>query len=587
MHVVATAGHVDHGKSTLVRALTGMEPDRWEEEHRRGLTIDLGFAWTRLPDGCSVAFVDVPGHERFVPNMLAGVGPAPAVLFVVAADEGWMPQSGEHLDALHALGVRHGLLAITRSDLADPEPALRQARDRLDATALKDLPAVAVSGRSGAGLAELRSGIDRMLHELPGTDAHADVRLWVDRAFTVRGAGTVVTGTLQAGTLRTGDRLRLHPAGLEASVRALHALGTAASEVVAPARVAANLRGVDLDQVRRGDALLTPDRWLTTDTLDVRIHPARPCHTSELPRELTLHTGAASVTARIRPLGADSARLTLRQALPLRIGDRALLREPGAHRVAAGLTVLDVRPPALNRRGAARARAGVLAELDGTPDGADELRRRGTVRADELAAMGADPPGPGPWLLSEQHRAELAERLTDLLERHRAEHPLAEGMATEAARRALGLPDAALLTEIAHDIGARCDNGRLRRGDPALPPRVAEAVESLCSALHEHPFQAPTAEDLADLGIGERELAAAERTGALLRLAPGLVLLPDAERAAVERLADLPEPFTLSQAKRALDTSRRVAVPLMELLARRGRTRRLPDGAHQLVRSGG
>ncbi|MFC7340264.1 selenocysteine-specific translation elongation factor [Saccharopolyspora griseoalba] len=587
MHVVATAGHVDHGKSTLVRALTGMEPDRWDEERRRGLTIDLGFAWTRLPDGCSVAFVDVPGHERFVPNMLAGVGPVPAALLVVAADEGWMPQSGEHLDALRALDVRHGLLVVTRSDLADPAPALRRSRERLEATPLAGIPEVVVSGRTGDGLDELRSALDAMLHELPTPDAGADVRLWVDRSFTVRGAGTVVTGTLQAGTLRTGDRLRLHPADLDVPVRALRTLGDEVAEVTAPARVAVNLRGTALDLVRRGDALLAPGRWLTTEVLDARVHPTGAHEVAELPRELVLHVGAAAVTARVRPLGQDTARLTLRRPLPLRIGDRALLREPGAHRVSGGVVVLDVRPPPLRRRGAAKARAAELAELDGGADGAAELRRRGLVRADELSAMGAAPPGPGPWLISDERRAELARHLGELLDEHRAKHPLADGVPVEAARRALGLPDAALLPRIAEDIGASCDRGRLHRGGSALPPQVARAVEELRGRLREHPFQAPTAEELAALGIGERELAAAERTGELLRLAPGLVLLPDAEQVALARLARLPEPFTLSQAKRALDTSRRVAVPLMELLASRGRTRLLPDGTHRLLDRGG
>ncbi|RRO20584.1 selenocysteine-specific translation elongation factor [Saccharopolyspora rhizosphaerae] len=578
MRVVATAGHVDHGKSTLIRRLTGMEPDRWDEERRRGLTIDLGFAWTELDDGCSVAFVDVPGHERFVPNMLAGIGPVPAVLLVVAADEGWMPQSEEHLDALHALGVDEGLLVITRSDLADPREALEQARDRLRGTSLADIPAVQVSGHTGAGLDELAKELDAMLHRLPPADLDADVRLWIDRAFAIKGAGTVVTGTLQGGTLRVGDRLSISPAGLDAPVRALHALGSAAESISAPTRVAVNLRGIALDQVRRGHALLTPGRWWTTDVLDARIHPS-----SDLPQELTLHIGAAAVTARVRPLGADTARLTLRQPLPLRIGDRALLRDPGGHQVRGGVTVLDVRPPQLRRRGAARARAEVLAGLDGTPDGLDELNRRGLVRADELAAMGATPPGTGPWLMSERHRAHLAARLREVLAEHRRGHPLDDGMPAAAAVRALRLPDPALLPDIAAEAQIPLEGGRLD-GGTGLPATVARAVEQLRTGLREHPFRAPTAEELGELGIGDRELAAAERTGALLRLGPGLVLLPDAEHVALPRLAELDEPFTLSEAKRALDTSRRVAVPLLELLARRGHTQRLPDGTHRLVR---
>ena len=195
MHVVATAGHVDHGKSTLVRALTGMEPDRYEEERRRGMTIDLGFAWTALPSGEVVAFVDVPGHERFVPTMLAGVGPVPAVLLVVSADEGWMPQTAEHVAALDALGVRHALLAVTRSDLADPAPVAADVRRRLGATSLAGLPAVAVSARTGQGLPELRTALGALVRSLPAPDSGAPVRLWVDRSFSIRGSGTVVTGT--------------------------------------------------------------------------------------------------------------------------------------------------------------------------------------------------------------------------------------------------------------------------------------------------------------------------------------------------------------------------------------------------------
>jgi selenocysteine-specific elongation factor len=178
-----------------------MEPDRWAEERRRGMTIDLGYAWTGLPSGATVAFVDVPGHERFVANMLAGVGPVPAAMVVVAADEGWRAQSAEHLAALDALDVRHGLLVVTRSDLADPGPAVRQARTEIAATSLGAVEAVAVSGVTGAGLDELRAALDRLAARLPAPDPDAAVRLWIDRAFTVKGAGTVVTGTLGGGRL--------------------------------------------------------------------------------------------------------------------------------------------------------------------------------------------------------------------------------------------------------------------------------------------------------------------------------------------------------------------------------------------------
>ena len=259
MQVLATAGHVDHGKSTLVRTLTGMEPDRFAEERRRGMTIDLGFAWTDLGDAGTVAFVDVPGHERFVTTMLAGVGPVPAVLLVVAADEGWMPQSAEHLDALVALGVRDGVLAITRSDLLEPDLALDDARAHLRGTPLEAVPAVAVSARTGAGIDALRAELGALARRLPAPDDAADVRLWVDRCFTVHGAGTVVTGTLPAGRLRVGDELET-TGGRRVSVRGLQSIGAPVVEAGGVSRVAVNLRGVPREALTRGDALLTPAR---------------------------------------------------------------------------------------------------------------------------------------------------------------------------------------------------------------------------------------------------------------------------------------------------------------------------------------
>ncbi len=445
MHVLATAGHVDHGKSTLVRALTGMEPDRWAEERRRGMTIDLGFAWTALPSGATVAFVDVPGHERFVATMLAGVGPVPAAVVVVAADEGWRAQSAEHLAALDALGVRHGLLVVTRSDLADPGPATRQATAEIAASSLGAVEAVAVSGVTGAGLGELRAALDRLVDRLPAPDPAAPVRLWIDRSFTVKGAGTVVTGTLGAGELRVGDELELTGAARPVRVRGLQCLGATAQQVGAVARVAINLRGVDKETVGRGRALLTPGRFRLTDLIDVRVH-GDPV--AGLPATVMLHTGSAAVSARVRPLGADTARLRLHTPLPLRIGDRALLRDPGRHHVAGGVTVLDVVPPGLSRRGAAAARAAELATMPGTADLAGELRRRLLVRRDDLLRMGVGDPGEpvaGAWLADPAHWAGLRDRLVREVARHAEEHPLEPGAPVEALRHRLGLPDRALV----------------------------------------------------------------------------------------------------------------------------------------------
>jgi selenocysteine-specific elongation factor len=585
MHVIATAGHVDHGKSTLVRALTGMEPDRWAEERRRGMTIDLGFAWTTLPAGPTVAFVDVPGHERFVPNMLAGIGPVPAVMFVVAADEGWMPQSAEHLEALHALNVRHGVLAVTRSDLMDPELARDEALEYLEDSTLGRIPAVCVSGGTGAGLDELRAALGLLVAALPEPDVDADVRLWVDRAFTIRGAGTVVTGTLAAGTLHVGNELELAPAGRRVVVRGLQSLGTTAESVDAVARVAVNLRGVPRGAVRRGDALLTPGAWLTTGTVDVRLSTGSA---ADLRRHVVLHVGTAAVPTRVRPLGTDTARLSLAQPLPLRIGDRALLRDPGTRRIPAGVTVLDVRPPALRRRGAAAARAAELSTMDGTPDGVAELRRRGLIRRDELVAMGVPEPAGVPheagWLVDPLLLAQCATQLAATVAAYAAGNPLEPGMPLETARQVSGMPDAQLVDRLLGAGGLTVSEGRVRLAGPTtgLPDAVRSAIAELRAELARRPFAAPEAHRLAELGLGTKQLAAAVRAGELLKIADGIYLAPGAEHDAIARLRGLPSPFTLSQARQALDTTRRVAVPIMEYLTRRGISRLLPDGTHEL-----
>jgi selenocysteine-specific elongation factor len=602
MQVIATAGHVDHGKSTLVRALTGMEPDRWAEERRRGMTIDLGFAWTTLPSGAEVAFVDVPGHERFVTTMLAGVGPVPAVLLVVAADEGWMPQSAEHVDALAALGVRHGLLVVTRSDLLEPDLAREEALAHLAGTPLADIPAVGVSAATGAGMDELRAALDDLAAVLPVPDPHADVRLWVDRAFTIRGAGTVVTGTLPAGRLTVDDELELYSGEhgpRRVTVRGLQSLGQPHERVAGVARVAVNLRGVPREAVVRGDALVTPGAWRPSAEVDVRLTGVRGAapDPGELPEQLTVHVGSAAVTARVRPLGGDLVRLRLRHPVPLRIGDRAVLRDPGRRRVAAGVTVLDVAPPPLRRRGAAARRAVELADVRG-PDAAGELRRRGVARRADLVAMGVPrsdvdavvAPGAAGHLLDPALALALGDRLAAAVAAHDAADPLDPGLPLEAARRALDLPDARLVEAVLRYTGKGSTaaltlrDGRVAAvADAGLPPALRAALEELRADLQQRPFDAPEAARLATLGLGPRQLASLVRNGELLRVADGVVLLPGADDRAVEVLATLGPEFTLSAARQALGTSRRVAVPLLELLARTGRTQRTADGGHRLV----
>ena len=603
MYVVATAGHVDHGKSTLVRALTGMEPDRWAEERRRGMTIDLGYAWMTLPGGERLAFVDVPGHERFVPNMLAGLGPVPAVLFVVAADGGWMPQSAEHLAAVDALGVRHGLLVVTRADLADPGPATRQAVAEIGKTSLGAVEAVAVSAATGAGLGELRDALARLAAALPPAIPDGAVRLWIDRSFTIRGSGTVVTGTLPAGTVRNGQELLLGPSVLPVRVRGLQALGAAADQVAGVARVALNLRGVPTDVPERGMALIEPGRWTMTSELDVRITAGAGGLPAKFPLELLLHIGSARTTARLRVLGESAAaayaRLRLRDPVPLHAGDRVLLRDPGAAGLAIyGATVLDPAPPPLARRGAAAAAVRELATWPETPTAADLLRRHRLLRAGTLAATGAaGPPEPvaGDWLADPAHWARLRAELPKVVAAFCARDPLAPGMPAEAARAALGLPSRDLVAALARDdvvvdgaylrIFTKQAAGEAAPGGPAagsLPPRVAGAVQAVLDDLAKDPFAAPDTARLRELGLDARALAAAARAGLLLRIADLVVLAPGADSEAGRLLGELPQPFTTSQARQALRTSRRVAIPLLEYLDRARVTERLPGDLRRL-----
>ncbi|MFZ5846196.1 MAG: SelB C-terminal domain-containing protein [Actinomycetota bacterium] len=594
MHVIATAGHVDHGKSTLVRALTGQDPDRLAEERLRGLSIELGYVWADLPPVGEVAFVDVPGHERFITTMLAGIGPVPAVLFVVAADDPWMPQAAEHLAALDALGVRHGVVAVTRADLADPGPAMARVAAELAGTTLHGAPVVAVSGHTGAGLDELRDHLVAMVRSLPQPEPAADVRLWVDRRFTVKGAGTVVTGTLPAGTVAVGDTLAFD--GRAARVRGVQSLGREIGSATGVARVALNLAGDGLADLDRGAVLVTPGAWEPTDSVDVRISAGHGA--AGLPPERpVLHVGATSVGVHCRPLSDDLVRLRLERRLPLRIGDRALLRDPGS-RLVWGVAVLDPAPPGLRRRGAAARRAKALAAVD-VPDLAGEVARRGLVHVDLLRRIGvpvgqvsgalgsgAVPAGvvaADGWLLSSERAATAAEALGAWVTEHDAAAPLEAGLPLTVLAERLGLPSPALVRALVGEP-LRVDGGRVTsRRTVVLPERVQRAVEAVRHDLETDPFAAPTADRLREVGLDNKAAAAAAKAGLLLRPAPGIVLLPGADRLAASWLAELRQPFTTSEARVRLGTSRRVVLPLLEHLDRAGLTRRLPDDRREVT----
>jgi selenocysteine-specific elongation factor len=476
--------------------------------------------------------------------------------------------------------VRHALLAVTKADLADPAPVLADVRERLTGTSMGDVRGVAVSAVTGEGVPELADALETLLAGLPPADVDAPVRLWIDRAFTIRGAGTVVTGTLAAGIVATGDRLVL--GDREVTVRGMHSLGQQVERASATARVALNLRGLGVEELSRGDALLTPRAFRRTALLDVTL-AAGPAE--RLPAEAVVHIGSATVGAWLRPLDGAVLRLRLASPLPLRVGDRLLLRDPGTRRVL-GADIRDVDPPELRRRGAARQRAAELAaQPTGSAGAAADLARRRVVRADDFAAMGWPVPAGatvhGPWLMAAGLADGMAARLPRAVAAYRTAHPLEPGPPAEVVRRVLDLPGAELLAAVVRPP-LELREGRVVDGAADLPPSVQRAVDGVRARLAGDAFAAPEAGDQTAAGLGVRELAAAVRSGQLVRITDGIYLAPGIAEEARARLADVPQPFTHSQARQAWGTSRRVAVPLMEWLDARGVTVRLPDNSRRL-----
>ncbi|NMB87715.1 MAG: selenocysteine-specific translation elongation factor [Chloroflexi bacterium] len=380
MRVIGTAGHVDHGKSTLVAALTGIHPDRLKEEQEREMTIDLGFAWLALPGAGEVGIVDVPGHRDFIENMLAGVGGIDAALLVIAADEGIMPQTREHLDILDLLQVPAGVVALTKTDLVEDagwlelvEADIRQA---LAGTTFQEAPIYRVSARRGDGLEALKAGLDEILHRQPTRPDLGRPRLPVDRVFSMAGFGTVVTGTLVDGGLRVGDEIEILPGGLRGRVRGLQSHKRKAELAVPGSRTAVNVSGVEVDQVRRGDILVTPGRYRSTQCLDVhfRMLPNASAHIKHN-QELKLYLAAAEIVARVRLLGSEELlpgqsgwlQLELNTPTVALRGDRFILRRPSPGETLGGGVVVDAHPAWRHKRFAPQVIRRLEALLHGSP----------------------------------------------------------------------------------------------------------------------------------------------------------------------------------------------------------------------------
>ncbi len=561
MRVIATAGHVDHGKSSLVLALTGTDPDRFAEEKRRGLTIDLGFAHTVLPSGAGISFIDVPGHVRFLRNMLAGVGGVDACVFVVAATEGWKPQSEEHLRILQLLGIRHGVVALTKVDLVDDdllELATLDVTERSAGTFLEAAPIVPVAATTGQGLDELRAALDALVATTPAAVDRGRPRLWVDRVFAAKGSGTVVTGTLTGGVLRTGTTVVVGPAARPARIRSIQSLGAPVDVLEPGSRAALNLAGIDHDQVGRGDAVIEPDRWRPTARFDAELTVLESLdHDLSRRGAYVVYLGSGEFACKVRVLGGERippgevapVRLHLQTPVPLLPGDRFILRESGRNETVGGGEVLDVAPVrAASKAAPDRDRGRIVAE-------------RAWVDVDEFEALTGERRAPqvGRWLAGPGVVEAVGESL----------------LAQVAAAGPLGL-DVATLDDRERAVLATLDTVAVEVG------RARPIAEH--DPFTDHPFVtalqaggvAPPAADGIDRAT-IRELVrrghAWERDGLLFHTSA----IDIAARAAARLLAAEPEGFTMAELRDAIGATRKFALPLAAELDARGITRRRGD----------
>ena len=635
MHVVGTAGHVDHGKSTLVHALTGIDPDRLREEKEREMTIDLGFAWLTLPNGEPVGIVDVPGHRDFIENMLAGVGGIDAAIFVVAADEGIMPQTREHLAILDLLGISTGVVALTKMDLAESEEWVElvaaDVSETLEGTALKGAPIIPVSARTGQGLDQLIAALQETLARVEPRRDRGRPRLPIDRVFTISGFGTVVTGTLADGCFEVGQEIEVLPCGLKARVRGLQAHKQKVGRAMPGGRVAMNLTGLSKSDLKRGDVVTIPGWLHPTVLVDVQLrylpdtlrpgsgqtpHPLR----HNVP--LKFFSGAAETLARVRLLGQDQlpagqsgwVQLQLQEPLPLVKGDRFIVRTPSPPTTVGGGTVIDPHPGRKHRR----FRPEILARLETLGQGSPAeillqvLERRGpTVAHDLLAASGVGEAAPealaqlleegqaillGPQtdvqpsatsahlLATRTWCSTLIDRLSHELSTYHQKFPLRTGMPREALRSGLKLDAKTFNAVMARAVaeGLAVDEGaavRLPSHAVRLNAEQQRQVDALLASFRRQPYATPSVKESA-AAVSEEVVGVLVSRGDLIQLSPEVLLLPEtyAEMAArVRQHIEREGSITLAQVRDMFGTSRKYAQALLEHLDEAEVTKRVGD----------
>ena len=629
IRTIGTAGHVDHGKSALVKALTGIDPDRLKEEREREMTIDLGFAWLTLPSGAVASIVDVPGHESFIKNMLAGVGGIDAALFVIAADEGVMPQSREHLDILDLLELEHGVVAITKVDQVEDEAWLELVIEEVTAllkdTALSKAQIVPVSALTGQGLPELTARLDELLARVPPKRDLGKPRLPVDRVFVMSGFGTVVTGTLIDGGLEVGQEVQVLPSGLKARIRGLQTHKQKLEATLPGGRVAVNLGGVSSDQVQRGDVLTLPKQLTSSSLIDARL---RLLDTAPRPlkqnAQVDFYSGSAQIGAHVRLLDAEAIepgeegwvqfRLAGRTALVR--GDRFIIRQPSPGLTIGGGVVVDPAPQRRHRRfrapviqrlealwrgspddillqalggGHPQQLGELLAESD-LPEGEGREALAGLLGRSEVLVLGADGSSslealtPDWYLVSAAGYEELVEQVVGTLEEYHTRYPLRTGMPREELKSRLNLPTKAFSAVLAH-AGSRnmlAEDGsavRLPQHQIRFNAEQQRRVDELLARFADSPYATPSVAEC-EAAIGPEPLNVLVEEGRVVRVSESVLFLRDTYETMVERVvAQIKEEgsITVAEVRDMFRASRKYALALMEHLDERRITKRVGD----------
>jgi len=615
VRVIGTAGHVDHGKSTLVKALTGMDPDRLKEEKERQMTIDLGFAWLTLPNGQSVSIVDVPGHEAFIKNMLAGVGGIDAAMLVIAADEGVMPQTREHLAILDLLHIKGGLVALTKKDLVDAEwldLVTADIRQILADTVLARAPIIPVSAKTREGLPELLDALERVLQTVPPKNDVGKPRLPIDRVFSMPGFGTVVTGTLIDGALAVGDEVEIVPGAKRGRIRGVQSHKEKLERALPGRRVALNLASLSVEDLQRGQVVTLPGLYRATTLLDARVQylPDAP---KPLPHnaQVDFFTGAVQVVARVRLLEheelkpGESGWVQFHLAAPIAVAknDRFIFRSPSPSVTLGGGIVVDPHPAARHRR----FKPEVLARLETLARGTPEeivwqfLTARGSTPAEikdivsgtglseasvaqALSAQAANLIVLGTLYLTTPHWRTLAEKIRTLLSEYHRQYPLRAGLPREELKSRLGLAPRVferVLERAALENILVANEDVVRQPDfvVTFTPELQKKIDALLAQFHRAPYTPPSAQD-AEAAIGIEAVNALVAQGTLVRLNDQVLLTPQALQtmhAWVVATIQTHGEVTVAQVRDHFNTSRKYAVALLEYFDEKRVTKRVGD----------